>query len=133
MIGVRTCRLPTVEPLLADEALTQLKPRLSRLHAKTGPSISPDKRSAFGRCVKAQQITKGGASGGLSRRRRTAQLSITSVLFRIESGQGVFLRLLQLAIFPNYFQVDRFIVDDSINDPLHVIRIRTWQVCDIKH
>ncbi|MGA7633955.1 MAG: hypothetical protein WCB11_24585 [Terriglobales bacterium] len=83
--------------------------------------------------MKAQQITKGGASGGLSRRRRTAQLSITSVLFRIESGQGVFLRLLQLAIFPNYFQIDRFIVDDSINDPLHVIRIRTWQVCDIKH
>jgi hypothetical protein len=38
-----------------------------------------------------------------------------------------------LAIFPNYFQLDRFIVDDSINDPLDVIRIRTLQVCDIEH
>jgi hypothetical protein len=59
--------------------------------------------------VKAEQITRGGASGGLSRRRRTAQLSITNVLFWIESGQGV------------------------LNDPLHVIRIRTLQVCDIEH
>src|SRR6516165_8619691 len=61
------------------------------------------------------------------------QLSITKVLLRIESGQGVFLRFLRLAIFPNYFQVDRFIVDDSINHPLHMIRIRTLQVCDVEH
>jgi hypothetical protein len=74
-----------------------------------------------------------GGFWGLNSRRRTARPSITNVLFRIESGQGVFLRFLRLAIFPNDFQVDRFIVDDLINDPLDVIRIRTLQVCGIEH
>jgi hypothetical protein len=37
MMRVRTCRLPTVERLLADEARGQLKPCFSRLYAKAGP------------------------------------------------------------------------------------------------
>ena len=37
MMQVGTCRLPTVEPLLADEALGQLKPRFSMLYARRNP------------------------------------------------------------------------------------------------
>ena len=65
--------------------------------------------------------------------RTTAQRQLPTCFFQTESGQGVFLRYLRLAIFSNYFQVDRFVVDDSINHPFHVIRIRALQVCDIEH